>query len=55
MLQTLVEFVKAGDGLVDQVADPRVVGDQPVPVHRLGAEGGIGNPGDYRRLRAHLP
>ncbi|MNF79899.1 hypothetical protein D3C84_621290 [compost metagenome] len=55
VLQALVEVVEAGDGVADQVADTSVVGHQPVPVHRFGAERGGGNAGDHRRLRTHLP
>ncbi|MNT20498.1 hypothetical protein D3C72_1558080 [compost metagenome] len=50
VFQTLVEAVEAWDGVADQVANTRVVADQPVPVHRFGAQCGSGNTGDDGRL-----
>ncbi len=54
MADAAVEVGETGDGVGDQLADALVVGDQRVPVHRMVAQGCLGDAGDDRRLRTHL-
>ncbi|MNE94305.1 hypothetical protein D3C80_1922560 [compost metagenome] len=54
VLHAVVEVLEAGNCVGDQLADAVVVGDQGVPVHRVVAQGGLGDTGDDGRLGAHL-
>ncbi|MNE28955.1 hypothetical protein D3C80_1224190 [compost metagenome] len=48
--QALVKAAETGNGVADQVADAVVVGHQPVPVHRLLAQGRGGDAGNHCRF-----
>ena len=54
MANTLVVLVKAGNGLLDQIANAIVVGDQRQPVNAAFRQRRHGHRRDNRRLRSQL-